>query len=69
MAALLDSYEQQYGIISASITAKTAKISGTALGEDRSAVIQLIVKELEEARDIVIIIGDSFHNFQFFLHN
>ena len=38
-------------------------------GEDRSAVIQLIVKELEEARDIVIIIGDSFHNFQFFLHN
>lgn len=32
MAALLDSYEQQYGIISASITAKTAKLSGTALG-------------------------------------
>ena len=34
MAALLDSYEQQYGIISASITAKTAKLSGTALGRN-----------------------------------
>lgn len=33
MAALLDSYEQQYGIISASITAKTAKLSGTSLGK------------------------------------
>lgn len=77
MAALLDSYEQQYGIISASITAKTAKLSGTSLGkyfwnffqisdwlfnqwlsnfivgEDRRIVIQQIVKELEEARDIV----------------
>jgi|ERR1712135_150970 len=53
MAALLDSYEQQYGIISASITAKTAKLSGTSLGEDRRIVIQQIVKELEEARDIL----------------
>jgi len=53
MAALLDSYEQQYGIISASITAKTAKLSGTALGEDRRVVIQQVIKELEEARDIV----------------
>lgn len=32
MASLLDSHEQQYGIITASITAKTAKLSSAAFG-------------------------------------
>ena len=33
MATLLDSYEQQYGIITAGITAKTAKLSAATLGK------------------------------------
>ena len=34
MASLLDSYEQQYGIITASITARTAKLStASAIGK------------------------------------
>ena len=41
MASLLDSYEQQYGIITASITAKTAKLSSATLG-NRFQLFQFI---------------------------
>lgn len=52
-SSLLEGYEQQYGVITASITARTAKLSSATIGEDRRSVIQHIEKEVEEAKEIL----------------
>ncbi|XP_057371774.1 vesicle transport through interaction with t-SNAREs homolog 1A-like [Daphnia carinata] len=53
MESLLKSYEQQFSVTTASITAKTATLNGTITAEDKKSVVQQIVRELEETKDIL----------------
>ncbi|EFX61974.1 hypothetical protein DAPPUDRAFT_337705 [Daphnia pulex] len=53
MDSLLKSYEQQFSVITASITSRTATLNGITKEEDKKCSIQQIVRELEETKDIL----------------
>ncbi|KAF4516937.1 hypothetical protein B566_EDAN008026 [Ephemera danica] len=52
MASLLDTYEQQYAILTADITAKIGKIS-LLIGGERKNVISDVERQVEEAQELL----------------